>query len=49
MNSLDAIKNSVLDGFASNIAPTDILAALAVALATGLFVLLVYEWQYTFS
>ena len=44
MKSIDAIKNSVLEGFASNIAPTDILAALAVALAAGVFILLVYRF-----
>ena len=44
MSILDAIKNSVLEGFSTNISYTDILAALAVALAAGLFILLVYRF-----
>ena len=44
MSIIDAIKNSVLDNFDTTLAPTDILAGLAVALAAGLFILLVYRF-----
>ena len=52
MNMLNAIKNSVLEGFATNLSYTDILAALGVALGAGLFILLIYRFamsQVTFN
>ena len=43
MSIFDAIKNSVLQGFDTNITPMDILLALGVSLLAGLFVLLIYK------
>lgn len=43
MSILDAIKNSVLEGFDTNITPTDILLSLGVSLLAGLFILLIYK------
>ena len=44
MSVIDAIKNSVLESFDTSLTPTDILAGLAVALAAGLFILLIYRF-----
>ena len=43
MSIFDAIKNSVLQGFDTNITAMDILLGLGVSLLAGLFVLLVYK------
>ncbi len=43
MSILDAIKNSVLEGFNTNITAMDILLSLGVSLLAGLFVLLIYK------
>ncbi len=43
MSILDAIKNSVLEGFDTSITATDILLGLGVALLAGLFILLIYR------
>ena len=43
MSILDAIKNSVLEGFDTNITATDILLSLGVSLLAGLFILLIYK------
>ena len=43
MSIIDAIKNSVLAGFDTNITAMDILLSLGVSLLAGLFVLLVYK------
>lgn len=44
MSVIDAIKNSVLESFDTSLTSTDILASLAVALAAGLFILLIYRF-----
>lgn len=44
MSIVDAIKKSVLENFDTSLAPTDIIAGLAVALAAGLFILLIYRF-----
>ena len=43
MSIFDAIKNSVLEGFDTNITTGDILIGLAVSLLAGLFILLIYK------
>lgn len=43
MSILDAIKNSVIQGFQTNITTLDILLSLGVSLLAGLFILLVYK------
>lgn len=43
MSILDAIKNSVIQGFQTNITSLDILLSLGVSLLAGLFILLVYK------
>ena len=43
MSIFDAIKNSVLQGFDTNITAMDILLSLGVSLLAGLFVLLIYK------
>ena len=43
MSIFDAIKNSVLENFDTTLTSMDIIAGLAVALAAGLFILLVYR------
>lgn len=43
MSILDAIKNSVIQGFQTNITALDILLSLGVSLLAGLFILLVYK------
>lgn len=43
MSIFDAIKNSVLQGFDTNITAMDILLGLGVSLLAGLFILLVYK------
>lgn len=43
MSIIDAIKNSVLEGFDTSLTVTDILLALGVSLLAGLFVLLIYK------
>ena len=43
MSIFDAIKNSVLQGFDTNITAMDILLGLGVSLLAGLFVLLIYK------
>ena len=43
MSILDAIKNSVIQGFQTNITTLDILLSLGVSLLAGLFVLLIYK------
>ena len=43
MSVLDAIKNSVIQGFQTNITTLDILLSLGVSLLAGLFVLLIYK------
>jgi len=43
MSIIDAIKNSVLAGFDTNITAMDILLSLGVSLLAGLFILLVYK------
>ena len=52
MSVIDAIKNSVLENFDTTLSYGDILAGLAVAIAAGLFILLVYKFtmqQVTFN
>lgn len=44
MSIIDAIKNSVLEGFDTNLGVTDIIFALGVSLLAGLFILLVYKY-----
>ena len=49
---IDAIKNSVLENFDTTLSSGDILAGLAVAIAAGLFILLIYKFtmqQVTFN
>ena len=43
MSIIDAIKNSVLEGFDTSITTTDILLGLMTSLLAGLFILLVYK------
>lgn len=43
MSIIDTIKNSVLEGFDTSLAPVDILLGLAAALAAGLFILFIYR------
>ncbi len=43
MSIVDAIKNSVLEGFNSNLTIMEILLGLAVSLLAGLFILLIYK------
>ena len=43
MSIFDAIKNSVLQGFDTNITAMDILLSLGVSLLAGLFILLIYK------
>ncbi len=43
MSILDAIKNSVIQGFQTNITTLDILLSLCVSLLAGLFILVVYK------
>ena len=43
MSITDAIKNSVLEGFASSITATDILFGMGCALLSGLFILFIYQ------
>lgn len=43
MSVIDAIKNSVLEGFDTSLGATDIILSLAVALAASLFILLIYR------
>ena len=43
MSILDAIKNSVIQGFQTNVTTLDILLSLGVSLLAGLFILLVYK------
>lgn len=43
MSIIDAIKNSVLEGFDISITVTDILLGLGVSLLAGLFILLIYK------
>lgn len=43
MSIVDAIKNSVLDGFNTSLTITEILLGLAVSLLAGLFILLIYK------
>lgn len=52
MSVIDAIKNSVLENFDTTLSSGDILAGLSVAIAAGLFILLVYKFtmqQVTFN
>ena len=52
MSVIDAIKNSVLENFDTTLSSADILAGLAVAIAAGLFILLIYKFtmqQVTFN
>lgn len=44
MSVIDAIKKSVLENFDTSLTSADILAGLAVAVAAGLFILLVYRF-----
>ena len=43
MSIIDAIKNSVLEGFDTSITTTDILLGLMTSLLAGLFILLIYK------
>ena len=43
MSIFDAIKNSVLEGFDTNLSTMDILLGLGVSLLAGLFILLIYK------
>ncbi len=43
MSIIDAIKNSVLEGFDTSLTAADILLGLGVALLAGLFILLIYK------
>ena len=43
MSIFDAIKKSVLEGFSAEITLSDIIIALALAFASGLFILLIYR------
>ncbi len=43
MSILDAIKNSVIQGFQTNVTTLDILLSLGVSLLAGLFILLIYK------
>ncbi len=43
MSIIDSLKNSVLDGFDTTLAPSDIIISLLVAMAAGLFILLIYS------
>ena len=43
MSIVDALKNSVLEGFNSNLTIMEILLGLAVSLLAGLFILLIYK------
>ena len=52
MSIIDAIKNSVLENFGTTLTATSIITGLAVAIAAGLFVLLIYKFtmqQVTFN
>ena len=52
MSVIDAIKNSVLENFDTTLSSGDIMAGLAVAIAAGLFILLIYKFtmqQVTFN
>ena len=52
MSVIDAIKNSVLENFDTALSSADILAGLSVAIAAGLFILLIYKFtmqQVTFN
>ena len=52
MSVIDAIKNSVLENFDTTVSSGDIMAGLAVAIAAGLFILLIYKFtmqQVTFN
>lgn len=52
MSVIDAIKNSVLDKFDTTLSSGDIIAGLAVAIAAGIFILLIYKFtmqQVTFN
>ena len=52
MSIIDAIKNSVVDKFDTTLSSGDIMAGLAVAIAAGLFILLIYKFtmqQVTFN
>ncbi len=44
MSIIDAIKNSVLEGFDTSLTMADILLALGLSLLAGLFILLVYKY-----
>ena len=43
MSIIDAIKNSVLEGFDTNVTTLDILLGLGVSLLAGMFILLIYR------
>lgn len=43
MSIFDAIKNSVVEGFSSEVTLADIIIALALAFVTGLFIFLIYR------
>ncbi len=43
MSIVDAIKNSVLDGFSSEMTLSDIILALGLAFLSGLFILIIYR------
>lgn len=43
MSIIDAIKNSVLEGFDTSLSVTDIIFALGASLLAGLFILLIYK------
>lgn len=52
MSVIDAIKNSVLVNFDTTLSSGDVMAGLAVAIAAGLFILLIYKFtmqQVTFN
>ena len=52
MSIIDAIKNSVLENFGTTLTATSIITGLAVAIAAGMFVLLIYKFtmqQVTFN
>ena len=43
MTIMDALKNSVLEGFSTSLSTADIILGLAMSLAAGLFILLIYR------
>ena len=43
MSVIDSLKNSVVEGFDTTLAPSDIICSLLVAMLAGLFILFIYS------